>query len=171
MDLGEWIGLILMIGISIVSAISEKKKEKEKRESQRPDTGAEGSAMGPLPSRPVRRRHVAEDEDESLVHAPAPMRVAAIRRKRREAEQLRQLTEAEQRQPETQSWQQPGTTPTPPSLPPQVAEEGARVTSDPVPPMPAPAAPGRRSSAGLDLHDKDALRHAIILSDILPPKF
>lgn len=149
MSIGEWVGLIGMaIGI-FLSVLESKKKNKTDEE--------------PSP----RHRQPVKSPAQSVSRQTSPLlgQLAAFFDIEEEKEEAPEVAAAP-----------------PASAVPPVPEftEGSRVTADsPVPPavhesleLPRTAAAETSTPASaLNLHDKDALRRAIILSDILPPKY
>ncbi|MGM9870411.1 MAG: hypothetical protein ACI31E_01285 [Muribaculaceae bacterium] len=150
MSIGEWVGLIGMIIGIFLSVLESKKKNKTDEESsprRRPPMKT--------PAQPVSRQT-----------SPLLGQLAALLDIEEEIDEAPEVAVAP-----------------PASAVPPVTEftEGSRATADsPVPPAvhesleaPRTAATteASTSASALNLHDKDALRRAIILSDILPPKF
>lgn len=150
MSIGEWVGLIGMIIGIFLSVLESKKKNKT-------------------------------DEERSPRHRP-PVKSPAQSVSRQTSPLLGQLAALLDIEEEIDEAPEVAVAP-PASAAPPVTEftEGSRATADsPVPPAvheslepsrTAATTEASTSTSALDLHDKDALRRAIILSDILPPKF
>lgn len=150
MSIGEWVGLIGMIIGIFLSVLESKKKNKT-------------------------------DEEHSPRHRP-PVKSPAQSVSRQTSPLLGQLAALLDIEEEIDEAPEVAVAP-PASAAPPVTEftEGSRATADsPVPPAVHESLEPSRTAAtteastpasALNLHDKDALRRAIILSDILPPKF
>lgn len=153
MDLGEWIGAIVLI-ISIVGAAFSEKKKKDTSDNTQPPRSPRSKSSG------MRTR--AASSFSYLF----------------DMEELEETYDREYDNPSKPYYKEDSQAPVKtvnsvsavPPLPAVPAVEGERVTDD-TPPLPSPSMGTIPSSTPFSLRDKDALRRAIILSEILPPKF
>ncbi len=167
MEFGDWIGAILILGSIFFSAFFENKKSKGKKTEKERDfqrdfeKNDEYSSFSSY-SNAFRTIFVEEDSDEpeeEYVIEPKPdVRPAIPPAVPSAFEEGQRITADAPRSCAVATEQRP------------VAFEpcAATAASEPLGVVPEPQP---RSKKPFALHDKDALRRAIILADILPPKF
>lgn len=153
MDLGDWIGAIVLI-ISIVGAAFSEKKKKDTSDNTRraPSPGSKRSGMRSQAASSLSYLFDMEELEETY---------------ERDSHNHSEPYYKEDSQAPAKTVNTVSAAPPIPAIP---VVEGERVTVD-TPPLPSPAMDTIPSSAPFSLRDKDALRRAIILSEILPPKF
>jgi len=143
MDFGDWIGGVLIVGGLIFSAFSDKKKSKEKEAPSERD---------------VRHNYEQTEEESSPFAYSNAFRSFFIE----EDSDAHVKEDISRPKPEER-----------PAIPPDIPsdlEEGQRITAD-ISSLALDAEPKASSEKPFALHDKNVLRRAIILADILPPKF